>query len=214
MATKARTAWRNRITGHGEESPSALVANPANWRQHPRRQADALAGVLNEVGWVQDVIVNRTTGHLVDGHLRVALAVERKEPTIPVVYVDLNEAEEALILATLDPLSAMAETDAAKLRGLLDEVSTGEQAVQEMLADIAKNGGALGVDDDWAAAAGSLPDGEKAPFQQMTFTVSDQQAETVKEALLRAKRDGDFENTGNENSNGNALARICEAYRG
>jgi ParB-like chromosome segregation protein Spo0J len=136
-----RESWRNRITGHGDESPTELIANPSNWRRHPKRQADALAGVLNDVGWVQDVIVNKQTGHLVDGHLRVALAVERKEPTIPVVYVDLSESEEALILATLDPLSAMAETDAAKLRGLLDEVSTGEQAVQEMLATLSADAG-------------------------------------------------------------------------
>ena len=67
--------WRNRIAGSGEESPDQLLANPRNFRRHPKHQQDALRGVLAEVGWVQDVIVNRTTGHLVDGHLRVELAM-------------------------------------------------------------------------------------------------------------------------------------------
>jgi len=30
------TGWRNRITGSGEEAPDQLLANPANWRIHPK----------------------------------------------------------------------------------------------------------------------------------------------------------------------------------
>jgi hypothetical protein len=132
-----RPTWRNRIVGHADVPPSGIVANPANWREHPKAQAAALAGVLDEVGVVQSVIVNRQTGRLVDGHLRVSLAVQRKEPTIPVVYVDLTPAEEALVLATIDPLSAMATTDAGKLDELLREVSSGSDAVMQMLSDLA-----------------------------------------------------------------------------
>jgi len=49
MTTKAapgRSAatWRNRITGSGEEAPDLLLANPGNWRLHPRNQQAALAG--------------------------------------------------------------------------------------------------------------------------------------------------------------------------
>lgn len=67
--------------------------------------------------------------------------------------------------------------------------------------------------DEWGNALGGLPDGDRAPFQQMTFTLSDEQAETVKRALKAAQGEG-FSDTGNENSNGNALARIAEAYLG
>src|SRR5690348_10145058 len=80
--------WRNRIVGHGEEDPEQLLANPNNWRIHPKSQQDALKGVLSEVGWVQDVIVNKRTGFVVDGHARVALAISAGE-RVPVVYVDL-----------------------------------------------------------------------------------------------------------------------------
>ena len=56
-----------------------------------------------------------------------------------------------------------------------------------------------------------LPDGDGSGFQQMTFTLSDEQAETVKEKIAEAKKN-DFSETGNENGNGNALWWICSSY--
>src|SRR5690606_15210341 len=100
-------AWRSRIVGHGEEDPDQLLANPRNWRLHPKEQQRALGAALGDIGWVQSVIVNQRTGHLVDGHLRVELALSRDEPSVPVVYVDLSADEEAIVLATLDPIGAM-----------------------------------------------------------------------------------------------------------
>lgn len=58
-----------------------------------------------------------------------------------------------------------------------------------------------------------LASGDREPFQTMTFTVHDTQADTIRAALKRAKADGAFSGP-NENSNGNALARIAEAYHG
>ena len=46
----------------------------------------------------------------------------------------------------------------------------------------------------------------------MTFTLHDEQSETVREAIKLAKAQGAFTDSTNENSNGNALARICETY--
>jgi len=135
--------WRNRIVGEADVAPGELLANPLNYRVHPRNQVDALAGILGEVGWVQRVIVNRETGHIVDGHARVGLAISRMEPTVPVVYVDLTDAEEKLVLATLDPISAMATADKAILDQLLEDVSTGDAALQELIARTAE---AAGVD--------------------------------------------------------------------
>lgn len=209
---KKQEPWRNRIVGHGEEQPDQLLANPRNWRIHPKAQQDALAGVLSDVGWVQSVVVNKQTGFVLDGHLRVAMAISHGDKSIPVTYVDLTEAEEVEVLATLDPLSALAVADKEQLDTLLREVQSGDAAVQQMLADLAEKSGV--VNPDWGAALDDLPEGDRLAFQQMTFTVSDAQAETVKEALTRAKHAGDFVDTGNENSNGNALARICEAYVG
>ena len=128
--------FRSRIVGHGEEAPDQLLANPGNWRIHPKAQQDAMKGVLNQVGWVQSVIVNRVTGHLVDGHMRVSLALREDAKTIPVAYVDLTPEEEALVLATLDPLSALAVADKEKLAELLAEVSVDSKEVERLLNDL------------------------------------------------------------------------------
>jgi ParB-like chromosome segregation protein Spo0J len=56
-----------------------------------------MSGALAEVGWVAEVLVNRTTGHIVDGHLRVELALAPQESTIPVTYAELTEDEERLV---------------------------------------------------------------------------------------------------------------------
>jgi len=128
--------WHNRIVGEGEEAPDQLLANPANWRIHPKLQQDALAGILDEVGWVQRIIVNRTTGHLIDGHLRVTLALRRDEPTVPVLYVELTAEEEAKILATLDPISGLAVADKEKFDQLLHGITVDDAALDEMLSGL------------------------------------------------------------------------------
>ncbi len=144
MAAKA-SPYQNRIVGHGSKPASQFVANPANWRTHPQNQRDALAASLREVGWVQDVIENTRTGNLVDGHERIWQALKNGDAVVPFVQVDLSEAEEALVLATLDPIGAMAQADAAKLAELLADVNTGEAALQELLASMA---GPLYLDSD------------------------------------------------------------------
>lgn len=136
-------AWRNRIVGYSEEEPDQLLANPSNWRIHPAAQQNALSGVLKEIGLVQNVVANRTTGHLVDGHLRVMLAMREGQSAIPVTWVELSEDEELLILASIDPLAAMATADAGALDALLSSVQSGEAAVQQMLAELAAASGVI-----------------------------------------------------------------------
>ncbi len=117
----ASTEIKNRIVGSADVDPKEVKLNAKNWRKHPKNQRDALEGVLKEVGWVQEVIVNKTTGNLLDGHLRVSLAIDKKEASIPVKYVELSEQEEILILATIDPIGAMAVSDQQLLEQLLAE---------------------------------------------------------------------------------------------
>ena len=160
--------WKNRIVGEGVEEAGQLLAHPQNWRIHPKAQQSALSGVLNEVGWVQRVIVNKRTGHVVDGHLRVSLALSQGEATpVPVVYVDLSPEEEALILATLDPIGAMAATDESKLNALLDEVVTNDQALAELLNDLRSDSVDDGQDDIETVSA-DLP-GAMALKRDMQF---------------------------------------------
>ena len=152
----AQPPWANRIVSHGEEAPDQLLANPGNWRIHPASQQRALASVLGEVGLVQTVIVNRTTGHLVDGHLRVELAIAAGQPTIPVIYVELSEDEERIVLSSLDPIGAMAAADREKLAELLAAIENPDLA--ELLDAVAKaNRVALDI------GSGGLTDPDEVP---------------------------------------------------
>jgi hypothetical protein len=128
---------KNRIIGSGEEQLDQIMFNPRNWRIHPLSQQDALKGVLEEVGWVQQVIVNKRTGNLIDGHLRCQLAAREGAQTIPVVYVDVSEDEESLVLATLDPIGAMAATDKQKLDELFAGIESENENVRKMMDEIA-----------------------------------------------------------------------------
>lgn len=201
--------WRSRIVGHGWEAPDQLLANPKNWRIHPAAQGAALEAILDRVGWVQQVVVNRRTGFMVDGHLRVMRALRRGEPMVPVLYVDLDPEEEAIVLASLDPLAGMAVTDESALTALISSVALQEPELQALLDHLA---GADGVGSIAPASLPTLGAGDRDPFQQKTFTLHDTQALMVDEAVAEAKKEGPFDGSPNENGNGNALARICEAY--
>ena len=130
--------WQNRIIGYGEESPDQLLANPHNHRIHPKRQQQALKGSLDTLGYIQTVIVNKITGHIVDGHLRVEMALRNDQKSIPVTYVELTEAEEAQALLSIDPIAAMATTDANKVEELLNLIQTDNADVMKHLADFAE----------------------------------------------------------------------------
>ena len=56
------TGWRSRIIRHARRSPRALMANPRNFRTHPPEQRAAMIAVLDDVGWVQGVVVNQRMG--------------------------------------------------------------------------------------------------------------------------------------------------------
>lgn len=143
--------WKNRIVKHGEENPEQLLANPSNPRIHPELQQNAVEGSLDEIGWIQDVIVNLRTSDewgqdqnvetMLDGHLRVKLALRRGEQSVPVKYVDLSPREEALALATFDPVTGYAGIDREIMSGLLGEVGEIENDglnafVEKFVADI------------------------------------------------------------------------------
>jgi ParB-like chromosome segregation protein Spo0J len=169
-----------------------------------------LKGVLAEIGYADALLVREVNGHLelIDGHCR---AEETPDQEVPVLVLDVDEAEAKKLLVTLDPLASLAEASQDALGRLLHDTATDNEAVQAMLDGLAEECGIF------AAAETELPDlpsGDREPFQQMTFTLSDEQASDVQRALAAAKEAGPFVNTENENSNGNALARIVEAYLG
>ena len=140
--------WQNKIVGHEDVPPDQLMAHPENWRAHPKYQQEALRGVINDIGYIKSVTVNKRTGRVVDGHLRVTLALRDSIPTIPVEYVELTEAEEAEALLTLDPIAALAGSDKENLEALLAQVETSDKDVLQLLNDTAEKAGAEWAQDD------------------------------------------------------------------
>ena len=133
------TNWQNRITGQGVQKASEFLANPENWRVHPQFQREAVKGSLDTLGWIQQVIVNTTTGHLIDGHERVWQALDNDDADVPYIEVTLTDDEERQALATLDPLSALAQTDFNKLRELTNGLVINNKALTQMLDKLKGN---------------------------------------------------------------------------
>lgn len=127
---------RSRIVGEGEVDPRRIMRNPVNWRTHTDEQRSAMREVMEHVGWVQRVVVNKTTGHLIDGHMRVEEAAKKGERTVPVVFVRLTLAEERTVLATFDPLGAMAQVDGEHLKAVLADVKGEGAGMRKLLATL------------------------------------------------------------------------------
>ena len=113
---------RNRVVDFRQVPVSQLAANAKNWRRAPAAQRAALEGVLAEIGFAGAFLARETPEGLVliDGHLRKeALPAETE---VPVLIVDLSPREADMLLATLDPIGALAEADPQALASLLGTV--------------------------------------------------------------------------------------------
>lgn len=205
---------RNRVKELRTVRYGDLVPNPANWRGHPEQQRKAYEGIVESIGFAGAALARVLDDGrlmLIDGHMR---RETHPDAELPVLITDLTEDEANTVLATYDPISAMAQADAAALDSLLRTVNSDNASVQAMLDDLNRIvvNSTPASEDEWGDAFGGLATGDRAPFQQMTFTLHDDQAEQVKRALDEAKAMGAFIDSPNENSNGNALARVCELF--
>ena len=133
---------RDRIKEFKRVKASEILPNPKNWRTHPKAQKDALKGLLAEIGFAGAVLARETQQGLmlIDGHLRTETMTDAE---IPVLVLDVDESEADKILATFDPISAMAESDAAALDALLRDVQTSNEAVANMLTQSAEDAGLI-----------------------------------------------------------------------
>jgi hypothetical protein len=128
-----RVQIRDRIKEFRRVKACDLMRNPKNWRRHPKAQAEALRGLLTEIGYADAPIVRELTDHrlmIIDGHLR---ADTTPETPVPVLVLDVTEEEANKILLTLDPLAALAQTDAERIKDLIESVSTGDAAIENLI---------------------------------------------------------------------------------
>jgi len=193
------------------------------WGNNPKtstgKNAQQLQTSRDELGQFQTVAIEPTDKpnvyQVADGHQRLSawLAKYGKAAEIDARLASrpLTETERRKIAIYSRQIGAW---DWDILSGWEPEELTGWGFDVDLLNDWRRDVAALGsfiaseADTDWGDAFGGLPDEDRAPFQQMTFTLHDEQAEQVKAALGAAKALGPFDSQ-NENSNGNALTRIC-----
>ena len=131
--SQATPMIRDRIRELRRVPAKDLLPNPKNWRRHPQAQANALRGLLEEVGFADALLARELPDGklmLIDGHLR---AETTREFEVPVLILDLDEAEADKLLLTLDPLASLAESDSERISSLLQTVSTDNAAVEELL---------------------------------------------------------------------------------
>ena len=128
---------KNRIKELRTIKASELLPNPKNWRGHPDAQANTLRAVLADVGFADAAIARETPDGimLIDGHLRTEVAADSE---IPVLIVDLTEEEADKVLATLDPIAAMADLNASALGSLIANMDAPE-SVTELLDAVMNN---------------------------------------------------------------------------
>ena len=132
---------RDRIKELRRVRAGDLRPHPKNWRTHPEEQQNALRGILAEVGYVDALIVRELPDgslQIVDGHLR---AETTPDALVPVLVVDLDDKEADKVLATFDPLGAMAEPDEEQLAALLKGIETDSEALAAMLEQLAQDAG-------------------------------------------------------------------------
>ena len=136
---KTQIAWRNRIVETRMISAAELHANPANFRRHPAPQAQAVRGLLNEVGIVAPLLAYESERYgaltLIDGHMRSEIGGEW-----PVTILNVSDQEADLILASLDYTASLAELDGAALAELLARVEmtpVEDDGVAALLAQMA-----------------------------------------------------------------------------
>jgi ParB-like chromosome segregation protein Spo0J len=196
------------------------------WKRNPRRMTPearaALAASLTRYGQVETLCVRPTGGgrwELIGGHQRAELLREAGSRAARCLVVDGLDDDRAAALALSLNSGTLAGEWTADLGPLLDELR--ERLGETTLLDLRLEELRQEIAEDAALGLGvaeipppELPSGDRAPFQEMTFILSDGQARQVKSALAQARAAGPFDEAENANSNGNALTRVAEAYLG
>lgn len=109
-----------------------------NWRKHPPKQRQAIGASIKNNGWADALKFNENTGKLIDGHGRKQVAIENGIESVPVLIGWWDENQEKDLLATLDPLGSMAETDAEALQALTKSLKQDEDRLENLADEEAK----------------------------------------------------------------------------
>ena len=193
-----------------DKKVSDLIPYVNNARNHPDEQILQIAASIKEFGFVNPILLDGANG-VVAGHGRLAGAKKLNMDTVPCIELShLSEAQKRGYIIADNQLTLTSEWN-TELLGL--EI--------ENLKDLDFDIDLLGFDDGFLedilndveeVEFPELADGDKEPFQQVTYTLHDEQHKIVMDAVLKAKTHPVIDTGLNENSNGNAITYICEQW--
>lgn len=189
------------------KSIEELIPYINNAKIHGDDQVTLLASSIKQFGFNNPVLLDGENG-IIAGHGRVMAAKKLKLESVPTIELaHLSETEKkAYILAD----NRIGEVDTEWDMGL---VSNELEGLNGDGFDISLTGFDIGVSiEDAEQGFPDLAEGDREPFQSMTFTVHDSQKDVIDIAMDRAIRSGSLDNSVNDNKNGNALLSICEGY--
>jgi ParB-like chromosome segregation protein Spo0J len=191
---------------------ATLIPYARNARTHSDSQVAQIAGSIQEFGFNNPVLIDAENG-IIAGHGRVMAANLLKLERVPCIRLaHLSDAQKRAFILADNRIALNSGWDTEMLANELSDLHADEIDLGLMGFDADELAKLIGFDADEIEPP-ELASGDREPFQQMTFTLHDEQAETIKAAIDKAKAAGGFSGP-NENSNGNALARIAEAYCG
>jgi len=187
----------------------SLKFDPRNARKHDDRNIKAIMDSLSKFGQQKAIVVGEG-GVVIAGNGTLEAAKRLGWDTIDIRRSGLK-ADEATAYAIADNRSAeLAEWDDPVLGDILgelkesgwelDDLGFNDQELNAILAKVEE----IDLPD--------LKEGEKEPFQQMAFILSDHQSEIVKMAIEKAKELENFDGEENKNANGNAIYFIAKNY--
>lgn len=153
---------------------------------------------------LRPIVVNRDM-IVLGGNMRLKACEAAGLTQVPVVFADNLTPEQEREFIIKDN-SSFGEWDWDLLANEWDV---------EQLQDWGMDIGGFDLSPDEFDESFELPDGDKSPFQQMTFTMADEQQAIVKNAIDDIKKTEEYkyvETFGNENGNGNALYLIVSQW--
>jgi len=197
---------RNRVKSLRMVPASDLKPNPKNWRTHPKAQQDALRGVLAEVGLADACLARELPDGslmLIDGHLR---AETLGDGEVPVLILDVNEAEADKLLATLDPLAAMAEKDAEQLASLLGTLKEQDDTLAALVWPDYIIDPLLSA--DWTPPEpGEMPTKEQKSEQDV-LRLTAEQRETIDAAIAKCREFNEDDSL----TDAQCIELVCQEY--
>tara|TARA_R100000655_G_scaffold37880_2_gene72619 strand:+ start:214 stop:852 length:639 start_codon:yes stop_codon:yes gene_type:complete len=201
-----------------KKQPAAIYMNiddlyPAP--DNPRVNDHVVDKVVRSIqlhGFAAPIVAN-LQGEILAGHTRWKAGKKIGMEKVPVRQMDLTGDQARLYRIADNKLSEFADWDEGMLK---EQLANLEKAFPVDIADLFTDDELeeilTSADQLWSDALDALPEGEKSPYQQMTFSLHDMQAEVIQESIKLSNKIhsyADFENT---NKNANALTRICEVF--